>query len=771
MMRQRPTALSPLPLPTTAEQGAPQVVSEPVVPMPFGVNIHFTRAPERELNLLQAGGFRTVRMDLFWHEVEKQKGVYDFSEYDILVRDMTERGIRLLFILDYSNQFYDNGVAPHTDEGRAAFARYVEAAVRRYAGKGILWEIWNEPNIYPFWRPQPNVEDYAKLAHVVIDTIRKVAPNEWIVAPASSGFPREFLETLGQRGVLQRLDAVTVHPYRPHHPETVEADYRRLRLLLDRYSPRKYLPILSGEWGYSDIWTGMDMPKQARYLVRQWLTNLTNDVFLSIWYDWKNDGEDPKEPEHHFGTVYHDLRLKPAYLAAKNLTTVLDGYRYLRRVALPRADDYLLLFRKGDTLAMVAWTTGDPHPITLRLPRGDVRVVEMMGRSRQIRVGDAPFVIDLSAEPRYVLLPSLAQLATVGAWFPVRQILTVQAGRNESIPLRVYNPTARRMEGLLRAREGDQVIGQVRVRLQPGEQRVIQLPILVRERGKEYLRLVLEWGDNAASPLQTAAVWLAIANAIQVRVLPPAGRNLLVIVRDHASEPLRATVYLRAGDRELAVPLRKATGEGEVTLTAEWPEPLPPEARLSVRIADRRGGLLMRSEEVLWKQIDPWGVEPSQWRVWLDGDAKVEGKAELVVGEAPEPNPLGVRRALRLDYRFGRGWRFAQVNFPAAFTPIEGKPKAIGMWVYGDGSGNLLRCRIVDSTGQTFQPDYGAINWVGWRFVTMRLDGAFPGFWGGAQDGVLRYPIRWESVVLVDSNQESAGKDWSIYVTGFALQY
>ncbi|MCS6950354.1 MAG: glycoside hydrolase family 5 protein [bacterium] len=756
---------------TTVAWAPPQVVPEPVVPAPFGVNIHFTRAPERELELLREGGFRTVRMDLFWHEIEKQKGAYDFSDYDVLVRDMTARGIRILFILDYSNQFYDEGVAPYTDEGRAAFARYVEAAVKRYAGKGILWEIWNEPNIYPFWRPKPNVEDYAQLAHVVIDTIRRVAPGEFIVAPASSGFPWEFFETLGQRGVLQRLDAVTVHPYRPHHPETAGADYRRLRLLLDRYSPRKYLPILSGEWGYSDIWTGMDMQKQARYLVRQWLTNLTHDVFLSIWYDWKNDGEDPKEPEHHFGTVYHDLRPKPAYLATKTLTSTLDGYRYLRRLALPNPEDYLLLFRKGDSLALAAWTAGEPHPITLNLPRGTMQVVDLMGKTRSVAVSGAPFVLDLSQELQYLLLPAHADLSLVGAWSPVRQLLTVRAGRRESLPVRVHNPTARRLDATLRARADEEVLGQVRFRLQPGEQRVVNLPIQIRERGEEQVRVTLEWVSPQPNPLHTASVWLGVANVVHLQLLPPAGQRVMVGIREPNAQGLQATLHVRAGGQESRLPIRLERGQREAMFTVQMPQRLPPDVRLSAQLVDERGEVLARSGEVRWVQIGALDADSTGWRAWADGDAKVEAKVEATVADAPEPNPLGVRRAVRLDYRFARGWRFAQLNLPPPFVPIEGKPKAVGMWVYGDGSGNLLRCRITDSGGQTFQPDYGAITWKGWRFVTMRLDGGFPGFWGGAQDGVVRYPIRWESVVLVDSNQESADKDWSLYMTGFALQY
>jgi len=746
---------------------APRGLPEPVVPYPFGANIHFTQAPERELDLLANGGFRVVRMDLFWHQIERQKGVYDFSEYDILVREMTARGIRILFILDYGNDLYDDGLAPHTDEGRAAFARYVEAAVRRYAGKGILWEIWNEPNIF-FWRPKPNVEDYAKLAHVVIDTIRRVAPGEFVVAPASSGFPWDFFETLGERGVLQRLDAVTVHPYRPLPPETAESDYRRLRLLLDRYSPRKYLPILSGEWGYSDIWQGMDKQKQARYLPRQWLSNLTSDVFLSIWYDWKNDGEDPKEPEHHFGTVYHDLRPKPAYVAAKTLTSTLNGYRYLRRIALPNREDFLLLFRKGEQLALAAWTTADPHPVTLSLPRGSVQIVDMMGKRRTVSVGGAPFVIDLTQEPQYLLLPLHADLRLVGAWSPTRQVLTVQAGKRAGIAVNVQNPTAEALSVALRVREGEQVLGQVRVRLKPGEARQVAVPIRLEERGREYVAATVEWVSNTPSPLQSAVVWLCVSNALQVRLMPPSGRRVIAVVENAGGEALQATLRVQVGGQQGSAPVLLQRGERQSLVVVEMSGEVPADAPMMAEVVDRTGKRLARGEEYRWVVLP---LEPTGWRAWVDGDAKVEGKAEVVVGEAPEATPLGVRTAVRLDYRFGKGWRFACVNVPEPQVPIAGKPKAVGMWVYGDGSGNMLRCRITDRTGQTFQPDFGAITWRGWRFVTMRLDGGFPGYWGGANDGVVHYPIQWEAVVLVDSNQQSAEQDWRLYVTGIALQY
>lgn len=753
----------------TAISATPRGVPEPIAPLPFGVNIHFKRAPRHELYMLAEGGFRFIRMDFFWEHIEKQRGVYDFSDYDVLVRDMTERGIRILFILDYGNPLYDNGMAPYTDEGRAAFARFASAAAKRYAGKGILWEIWNEPNI-SFWRPKPNVEDYAKMTMVVIDAVRKADPNAFIVGPASSGFPWDFMETLGQRGVLAKLDAVTVHPYRQQIPETAEQDYRPLRLLLDRYSPRKHLPILSGEWGYSDVWRGMDMQKQGRYLPRQWLSNLASDVFLSIWYDWKNDGTDPKEPEHHFGTVTHDLRPKPAYVSAKTLTSTLGGYRYLRRIALPNPGDYLLLFRKGEDLALAAWTTGDPHPVTLNLPRGSVRIVEMTGKTRNIAVSDAPFVLDLSGNPQYVLIPTHIDLQTVGAWSPVRQVITVRAGATQNVPVNVANPSSRALSFTLRVRKGNAILGQTRARLQAGQQRVINVPVKIDERSEEYIRATVEWVGEKASPLQTATVWLCLSNALKVDLLPPSGRRILAVVQNPSGEALSAALQVEAGGQKSSAPIQIARGEREARVVVEMPQKLPSNMRMSAHLVDNKGTVLARAEGKRWVVLD--AVRPNLgWRAWVDGDANVEGKAEVHLAEAPEPAPSGTRSAIRLDYRFAKGWRFACTNLPQEAVAIEGKPKAVGMWVYGDGSGNMLRCRITDSTGQTFQPNYGPITWKGWRFVTMRLDGGFPGFWGGANDGVVHYPIRWEAVVLVDSNQQSADRDWSIYVTDIALEY
>jgi hypothetical protein len=360
------------------------------VPEGLGVNIHFTDPKPGELEMLVQAGVRWVRMDFGWDGTEPEKGRYDFSPYDRLLAALDKHHLRAMLILDYSNRHYDQGLSPASDEGRAAFARWAAAAARHFRGRGILWEMYNEPNIF-FWRPKPDVKQYAKLALAVGKALREAEPGEPYVGPATSLIDFPFLEECFRSGLLEYWSAVTVHPYRQNGPETAAGEYARLRQLIERYAPQgKKIPILSGEWGYSSAWKDFDELRQGKMLARQWLTNLANAVPLSIWYDWHDDGQDPKEPEHHFGTVRNQYDAsgqpvyepKPAYLAARTLTTALDGLRFQKRVALDSTEDYALVFAKGDETRLAVWTTSAaPHAVRIPTAPGRFRVLGHTGQS------------------------------------------------------------------------------------------------------------------------------------------------------------------------------------------------------------------------------------------------------------------------------------------------------------------------------------------------------------------------------------------------------
>jgi hypothetical protein len=364
----------------------------------LGVNIHFTDPRAGEMKMLAEAGFKWVRMDFAWSGIEREKGKYDYSAYDRLMRALDEYHVRPIFILDYSNRMYDNGLSPHTDAGREGFAKWAAASAQHFKGRGIVWEMYNEPNI-SFWKPKPSVDDYTRLAIAVGKALSQATPDEIYVGPATSTMDFKFLEACFKAGCLEYWSAVSVHPYRQKAPETVAADYAKLRELIDKYAPSgKKIPILSGEWGYSSAWKKYDEDRQGRYLPREMLTNIASAVRISIWYDWHDDGTNPTDAEHHFGTVNFPYLKdktpvydpKPAYGAMRELSSELTGCKLVKRIDVGNDEDWVLLFGGPAGGKIAAWTTAKPHEVSVP----------------SVREGSAPLRLKLEETVRYVAVRS-----------------------------------------------------------------------------------------------------------------------------------------------------------------------------------------------------------------------------------------------------------------------------------------------------------------------------------------------------------------------------
>jgi polysaccharide biosynthesis protein PslG len=345
----------------------------------IGINIHFIKPQAGEVEMLANSGVRWVRMDLFWNETEREKGVYNFSDYDQLISVLEKYKIHPVFILGYTNKLYDQGMSPYTDEAQKAFTAWATAAVKRFKNKKIIWEIYNEPNLDIFWQPKSDVNPFAKLAISVGEAIRKIDPDAVYIGPATSSIDLTFLENCFKLGLLRYWSAVSVHPYRTTIPETVTDEYTNLKRLIAKYAPPgKTIPIISGEWGYSTsqngTWKVDNEKQQAVFLVRKLLTNITNGISLSIWYDWRDYGTDPSYEINHFGIVRHAhfpnrvpvFEPKESYKAMVTLNRNLGIYSFQERLKTENPDDYILLFKKKRQIRYIIWTTSKiPHKIQI----------------------------------------------------------------------------------------------------------------------------------------------------------------------------------------------------------------------------------------------------------------------------------------------------------------------------------------------------------------------------------------------------------------------
>ena len=371
----------------------------------FGINVDFMEPKRGELRMIAAAGFRWVRVEFKWDVIEKAKGTYDFAQYDRLLAALDTESLRPLFVLGYVNPLYDNGTSPHTEAGRRAFANWAVAAAKHFANRGVLWELYNKPNDSRYWQPQPNVNDYIQLALEVSKQFRATVPAERLIGPATSGIDFDFLEACFKAGLLQYWSAISVHPYRMEPPETVVPGYNRLRDLIKSYKQgsEKDTAIISSEWGYSSVWSGMTDDKESEYLVRQWLVNLGNGVPISIWYSWR-DGKDLQDIDQGFGTVTFQYGQKRAYLAAKALTSFLSGYKLVKRFDVGGSDDFVFLFQNGAESRVVAWgTTMRAHRVVVPLGAGKYELTNHLGDALEPVIALTPDVpIEITSSPTYV---------------------------------------------------------------------------------------------------------------------------------------------------------------------------------------------------------------------------------------------------------------------------------------------------------------------------------------------------------------------------------
>jgi polysaccharide biosynthesis protein PslG len=368
--------------PVTVVQATPKALrdSRPAalkVSEVFGVNYSFPDPnPKTEhLEMLAATGVRWVRMDMSWGYIERVKGQYDFVAYDNIFNTFAKYNLRPLVVLasngqtHYPNRSGQYPYPPDTPEAQQAFTNWVIAVLQRYKGRGIIWEVYNEPNNKFFWPPQPNVQDYNTLALRVGEAVQQVAPGETFIGPAIVSSDYTYLEEVLKSGVMAYWDGISVHPYRASRtPETVSADYFQFRKLIRRYrSANAVVPLISGEWGYpSTSWEGytFDEEKQARLLARQWLVNLQNRIPISIWFSWC-DGDcatgKSKNSYDYFGLVR-----SPGIRAQNQRSTVKNRMTQLSRLDQQRSS------AKGSIYRPVLRTSGeDPRKFAIHrtLPR------------------------------------------------------------------------------------------------------------------------------------------------------------------------------------------------------------------------------------------------------------------------------------------------------------------------------------------------------------------------------------------------------------------
>ncbi|MET7694874.1 cellulase family glycosylhydrolase [Streptomyces sp. NPDC005483] len=303
-------------------------------------------------------GVRWVRVDLSWRNIQPDSSVqFLWERFDRVVDAARTRGLDVLPTISYTPRWAADPNCGSTSQtcppaDNAQFAEFARQAAARYAPRGVhTWEIWNEPNIKPFWHTGPDADRYAKLLAVTAPAIRAVDPTAYLLLgglAAVDTIPsrqyvshQTFLAELGRRGALKQVNAISYHPYTyPLLPSTETATGTRFQeidrtpdnlvAILKRYG-KPDMPIWLTETGAPTWSTGKAADSEdaqgTDHATLQLQAKIAADmvpasaaipsVDVVFWYSYQ-DGEPENatsRKSRHYGLTYYGGLRKPAFEA------------------------------------------------------------------------------------------------------------------------------------------------------------------------------------------------------------------------------------------------------------------------------------------------------------------------------------------------------------------------------------------------------------------------------------------------------------------------
>jgi hypothetical protein len=195
---------------------------------------------DRDLQLVQDAGFRWVKQEFAWRELEGAgKGEFDWGRTDRIMDQIDAHGLNVIVRLGVQPEWAGGGfpeVGPPNN--LQDFADFVTAVATRYKGRVDAYQIWNEPNLSREWgnRP-PNAAEYTEMLKVAYEAIKAVDPYPIVISAGMAPTTRNddvarpdiyYIQEMYDAGASAYFDALGAHgPGYASPPETDPAEIAR----------------------------------------------------------------------------------------------------------------------------------------------------------------------------------------------------------------------------------------------------------------------------------------------------------------------------------------------------------------------------------------------------------------------------------------------------------------------------------------------------------------------------------------------------------------
>ena len=145
--------------------------------------------------------------------------------------------------------------------------------------------------------------------------------------------------------------------------------------------------------------------QQAQNLVRMMVLQLSGGVSKVFWYDFRNDGAEPDNPEHTFGLVRRDNSPKPAVVAYAYLINRLRNCHPLGPCVIGGGGDaHAFSDRRTGKPVLIAWIRrgAQNEPLHVRSNVSEVTLTDIFGRAQAKPVTGRTLELALTETPLYI---------------------------------------------------------------------------------------------------------------------------------------------------------------------------------------------------------------------------------------------------------------------------------------------------------------------------------------------------------------------------------
>lgn len=330
---------------------------------------------DRDLQLVKEAGFRWVKQEFAWREIEgASPGAFHWANSDRMMDQVDSYGLNIIARVGVQPEWAGGDypeIGPPDDY--QDFANFLTALATRYKGRIDAYQIWNEPNLAREWggRP-PDPAEYTRMLKTAYQAIKAVDPNAYVISAGLAPTTRwdkvavpdtVFIQGMYDAGAGPYFDLLGVHGAGYKAPPETDPAVVAGDSVLNNHDPNppelrriycfrhvedvRSVMVANGdadkrvvllEFGWTTDhrpdspyrWHAVSDQEQAEYLVRAYQYAEENwqpwIAVMSLIYmpdsQWGIDDEQTYWSVIYPG--YPDLRLRPAYVHLRDVLKKIE---------------------------------------------------------------------------------------------------------------------------------------------------------------------------------------------------------------------------------------------------------------------------------------------------------------------------------------------------------------------------------------------------------------------------------------------------------------